>query len=160
MLFPFSLLAQNCATGKERVDSIEKSFEKEVLKFTNKERKKRGLKPFKWDEKLSYAARYHAKDMAVDDYFEHTSHDRNANGKLKEGCGTFDRIEAFVVNNYAAENISAGRTSPKAVVDSWMKSKGHRKNILNKDYTLLGIGYYYTEDSEYSHYWVQNFGGN
>ena len=159
LILNINLPAQNCPTGNERVVSINQDFEKEVLRLTNKERKKRGLKKLKWNESLAYAARYHAKDMAVENYFEHHSYDRKSNSRLKEVCGTFDRIEAFIVFNYLAENISAGQVTPEEVVKSWMKSSGHRKNILNKQFTEIGIGYYRTDYSEYEYYWVQNFGG-
>ncbi len=154
------LFAQNCPTGNEKVKSINQDFEKEVLKLTNKERKKRGLKKLKWNETLAYSARYHAQDMAEENYFEHSSFDRNSNGKLKEVCGTFDRVEAFIVFNYLAENISAGQVTPEAVVKSWMKSPGHRKNILGKNFSELGVGFYQSNNSEYEYYWVQNFGGD
>ncbi len=154
-----NMSAQSCATGNERVRCVHQNFEKEILRLTNKERKKRGLRKLKLNETLAFAARYHAKDMAVDNYFEHDTYDRQANGKLKGVCGTFERIEAFIEFPYLAENISAGKTTPKAVVDGWMKSSGHRKNILNNDYSEIGIGYYQLEDSKYQYYWVQNFGG-
>jgi uncharacterized protein YkwD len=155
-LFSFS---QNCPTGEERIESIQNNFEKQVLLLTNVEREKRGLKPLEWDGTLAYAARYHAKDMAIDNYFDHDSYDRK--GKiLRKSCSIFDRIEAFIEYPYLAENISAGRTGPEEVVKAWMKSTGHRKNILDKNMARMGVGYYYSEDSEYGHYWVQNFGGD
>lgn len=159
IMIPHFLWAQKCPTGEERIEAVNSAFEKEVLRLTNKERKKRGLKPLKWDETLAYSARYHAKDMAMDNYFDHDSYDRKGK-KLVKVCGTFERIESFISYPYLAENISAGRLTPKEVVDAWMKSSGHRKNILNKNMTRLGVGYYYKEDTEYGHYWVQNFGGD
>lgn len=153
------LLAQDCPTGEERIESIHASFEKEVLRLTNKERQKRGLSALKLDEKLAYAARYHAKDMAMENYFEHDSYDRKKN-RLRKSCNIFERIGAFANYNYLAENISAGQLTPEEVLKAWMKSPGHKKNILNKDMTLLGVGFYENEDSEYGVYWVQNFGGN
>lgn len=151
--------SQSCPTGNEREISVNPDFERQVIKLTNKEREKRGLKPLEMDESLSYSARYHAKDMAVEDYFDHDSFDRKENGQLKRVCGTFERIEAFANFGTMAENISAGRTTPEAVVEGWMKSPGHRKNILNKNFKKLGVGFYQTNDSEYHYYWVQNFGG-
>ena len=157
-LFAFQLFAQKCPTGEERIESMNSSFEQEVLKLTNKVRKKKGLKSLKWDETLSYSARYHAKDMGEDDYFEHDSYDRKGK-RLVKSCAIFDRIESFIRYPFLAENISAGRTSPEEVVKAWMKSPGHKKNILDRNMTRLGVGYYYVEGSEYGHYWVQNFGG-
>lgn len=157
-LFPFLAHSQKCATGEERVPVENAQFEKEVLRLTNKERKKRGLKPLKWDETLAFAARYHAKDMADDDYFDHDSFNRKGK-RLVRSCSIFERIESFIDYPYLAENISAGRLTPEEVVNAWMKSSGHRKNIMNKNMTKLGVGYFYKEDAEYGHYWVQNFGG-
>jgi len=158
LLIPHLILAQKCPTGEERVAVVNSTFEKEVLLLTNKERKKKGLKPLEWDETLAYSARYHAKDMAIDNYFDHDSFDRKGK-RLVKVCGIFERIESFINYPYLAENISAGRLTPEEVVKAWMKSTGHRKNILNKNMTRLGVGYYYKEDAEYGHYWVQNFGG-
>ncbi|NPD45510.1 MULTISPECIES: CAP domain-containing protein [unclassified Lentimicrobium] len=160
ILFSSSIIfSQNCPTGEERIESVNSSFEKEVLRLTNKERKKRSLSPVKYDEKLALAARYHAKDMAMENYFEHDSYDREKN-RLRKSCDIFERIGAFANYNYLAENISAGQLTPEEVLKAWMKSPGHKKNILNKDMTLLGVGFYENEDSEYGVYWVQNFGGN
>ena len=158
--FTSLLSAQNCATGNEKIKSIDAKIEKEVLRLTNIERQKHGLKKLQLDKKLAYLARYHAKDMAENNYFEHDSYYRNSNNRLKKTCEIFDRISAFVNYDHTAENISAGRSTAKATVDSWMKSSGHKKNILNKDYTKLGVGYYYSDESEYKTYWVQNFGGD
>lgn len=159
ILFSSTLIfAQNYPTGMERIESINSTFEKEVLRLTNKERKKKRLKPLKWDESLAFAARYHAYDMAMEDYFEHDSYDRS-NGRLRKSCRIFDRIEAFANYSYLAENISAGQLTPEDVLKAWMKSSGHKKNILKEEMTLLGVGYYENEDSEYGVYWVQNFGG-
>jgi len=152
--------SQVVPTGKERVKSVNAHFEKEVLRLTNLERKKRGLKPLKLNQSLAYSARYHAKDMAEDNYFNHDSYDRKKNGRMVKVCGTFQRIKAFEKFNYMAENISAGRQTPKSVLKAWMKSPGHKKNILGKNFTEIGIGYYYFGNSAYRHYWVQNFGGN
>ena len=162
LLFSFTsvLNAQSCATGKEKVQSIDKKIEKEILRLTNIERQKHGLKKLQMDNRLAYSARYHANDMAINDYFEHDSYYRDSNNSLKKVCGIFDRISAFANDDHTAENISAGRSTAKATVDSWMNSTGHRKNILNKDYTKLGVGYYSSDDSEYKTYYVQNFGGN
>ncbi len=47
-----------------------------------------------------------------------------------------------------------GQTTPKQVMESWMNSKGHRENILNKNFKKMGVGCYYS-DGRY--YWVQLF---
>ena len=55
-----------------------------------------------------------------------------------------------------AENIAMGQSTPAAVMDSWMRSSGHRANILSTSVTEIGIGF--ARDSAGRPYWVQVFG--
>lgn len=55
----------------------------------------------------------------------------------------------------AGENIAKGQKTPEAVVNAWMNSEGHRANILNPNYTQMGLGY--TADGTV--YWCQMFIG-
>ena len=52
----------------------------------------------------------------------------------------------------AGENIAMGQRTPQEVVQAWMNSEGHRRNILNKDFTHIGVGF---EQSGY--HWTQMF---
>ena len=52
----------------------------------------------------------------------------------------------------AAENIAKGQKTPAAVVNAWMNSSGHRKNILNAGFTHIGVGY-----ADGGNYWTQMF---
>lgn len=60
------------------------------------------------------------------------------------------------------ENIAAGYSTPEAVVEGWKNSSGHRANLLNPNFTELGVGYYYlandTGSVNYNRYWTQVFG--
>jgi len=157
----FSAFAQRyrgMPSGTENPIIQNLDFEKEVLNLVNEIRIKHKLKPVVWQEDLARAARYHAQDMAFDDYMEHATYDRK-NNRLVKVCATFNRIEKFIELSYLAENISAGRTTAKATVDGWMKSKSHRENILNPNFKYLGVGYAYKENTAYLHYWVEDFGG-
>ena len=147
-------------TGKEKIESTKESFEQAVLALVNKERKKRRRKPLVWNDQLAYAARYHAKDMAVDGYFDHDSKDKRKNGSHKKVCNVFDRMNQFLGKKVFArsENIAVGDPTPEAVMKAWMSSKGHRRNILDKDTKYIGIAYIEVEGSEWRSYWVQNFG--
>lgn len=163
ILLPVFLVAQDfkgMPTGKERVASSNKAFEQAILELVNKERKKRRRKPLVWKDALAHSARYHAKDMAVDGYFEHDSQDKRKRKGHKKVCGVFDRINQFVGKAIFArsENIAAGQITPEEVIKHWMSSKGHRQNILDKDAKYLGVGYIELEGSEWGTYWVQNFG--
>jgi uncharacterized protein YkwD len=54
----------------------------------------------------------------------------------------------------AGENIAQGQRTPQEVVQAWMNSPGHRKNILSRDFTHIGVGY----ESQGNH-WTQMFIG-
>ena len=137
---------------KEDDDTIisASEFELKVLDLVNNERAKHGLSPLVWDEASANVARMHSKDMAQRNFFSHTNPD---------GQSPFDRLKNHGISySYAAENIAAGQETPESVVTAWMNSDGHRKNILNKSMTKLGVGYYQSE-SGYKHYWTQCFIG-
>ena len=118
-----------------------------VLKLVNAERKKAGLQPLTLSEKLTNIAYTKAKDMAEKNYFSHQSPTYGS---------PFDMLKQFGVSFSAAgENIAAGQRSAEEVMDSWMNSSGHKANILNKNYTQLGVGFY--RGGSYGTEWVQLF---
>ena len=115
----------------------------EVLDLVNAERAKNGLSPLVLDPELASNANVRAKEIV-----EQISHTR-PNG---ESCDT-----AVTVNwSYIGENIAMGYPTPEAVMNGWMNSDGHRKNILNGDFTKIGIG---VCSSGGAMYWVQLFVG-
>jgi uncharacterized protein YkwD len=129
------------------------SPEAQVLALTNAERAKAGCGALRTNSALVEAAEAHAADMVDHHYFAHDSQD---------GRSPFDRMKAAGFKGGAmAENIAVGYTSPAAVVKGWMNSPGHRANILNCSYTMLGVGYdpgqVKPEWGKGS--WVQDFGG-
>lgn len=143
---------QGMPSGQEEVASSNEAFEKEVLLLMNTIRQQKGLPALQLHPDLTKAARYHAKDMSMDRYFEHDSHDRLPSG-AKKRLGNFgERLRRFAPNISGgwAENLAVGQRSPKEVMHSWMNSTGHRKNILNRHYQYIGIGYV-------DGYWVQDF---
>ena len=118
-----------------------------VLKLVNAERAKVGLQPLTLSEKLTNIAYTKAKDMADKGYFSHQSPTYGS---------PFDMLKQFGVSySYAGENIAAGQKSAEEVMNSWMNSSGHKANILNKNYTQLGVGFY--RGGEYGTEWVQLF---
>jgi uncharacterized YkwD family protein len=122
-------------------------FEKEVADLVNKERKKHHLKPLILSLKVSKLAREKSEDMRDKDYFDHHS------PTYGKPCEHMKKQE--IKYGYCGENIAAGSTTPKEVMDRWMKSEGHRNNILNKNYTHIGVGY--AEGGRYGTYWTQQF---
>jgi uncharacterized protein YkwD len=108
--------------------------------------------PLTVDPHLRAAARDHSQDMATNNYFSHTSQDGR----------TFDqRIwqSGYTGGFPLGENIAAGASSAQAVVDGWMSSSGHCRNIMNGSFRVIGIGYAFNQSSSYRHYWTQSFGG-
>lgn len=124
-----------------------------MLTLTNQERAKSGCGPLKFDRSLIDAAEAHAADMVDEHYFAHDSLD---------GRSPFDRMKAAgFAGGSMAENIAVGYSTPAAVVAGWMKSPGHRANILNCGYTVIGIGYDpgQVKPDWGNGSWVQDFGG-
>ena len=125
-------------------DSAVTNYENKVIRLVNEIRVKNGLKALTADWQLSRVARYKSQDMKDNNYFSHTS----------PVYGTpFNMIKNFGISyKSAAENIAKGQRTPKAVVDAWMNSSGHRANILNPSYTKIGVGYV-----SGGNYWTQMF---
>ncbi|RLQ95214.1 CAP domain-containing protein [Falsibacillus albus] len=121
-------------------------FEQQVVDLTNKERTQRGLSPLKVDKNLSNMAREKSADMQRNHYFDHQSPTYGS---------PFDMMKKWGIDyRSAGENIAMGQQSPQEVVTAWMNSQGHRENILNPDYTHIGVGY--VKDGNY---WTQEFIG-
>ena len=121
-------------------------FAVEVLRLVNLERAKVGAAPLRLSNDLMNATAVRAEEITRS--FSHTRPDGSS-------CFTLVRNQ----NRTMGENIAAGSTTPAAVVDQWMHSKGHRENMLDKRFKELGIGHCYKEGSSYGHYWVQMFRG-
>ena len=136
--------------GDNKVEQSAPSSEAEqVLNLVNAERSKAGLKPLKMSEELRSIANLKSRDMAENNYFDHTS----------KTYGTpFQMLQDFGVHYSAAgENIAAGQRTPEEVMNSWMNSSGHRANILNANFDTIGVGVY--KGGKYGVYWTQLFTG-
>lgn len=124
--------------------------EQTLIDLTNEERKKAEqdeLKPLKMNPQLMEVARKHAANMAAQDKLSHTLDDKNP----------VDRVKAAGYNSkYVGENISWNPATPKEAVAAWMDSEPHRKNILKKEYTEIGVAVVKNKKGE--PYWVQVFG--
>lgn len=136
-------------TEKPEVDTPENnetlSYMEQVVSLVNKERAKGGLAPLTMDIKISAAAQVRAKEC--EQSFSHTRPDgRNFATALKEQEVSYRR---------AGENIAWGQRSPEEVVNAWMSSKGHRANIMNANFTKIGVGYY--QNARGTNYWCQLF---
>jgi uncharacterized YkwD family protein len=140
------------AQQSENTDKAEQTkdasqFEQKVVDLVNQEREKQGLKPLTLNKKLSDVARTKSKDMMDKGYFDHNSPTYGS---------PFDMMKQFGIEyTTAGENIAKGQQSPEDVMNAWMNSDGHRKNILNPDFTEIGVGYVKGDTT----YWTQQFIG-
>jgi uncharacterized protein YkwD len=122
----------------------------EVVDLTNVERTAQGRGRLRANPRLMRAAQIHAEQMA------HA-------GKLAHvlPAAAYPRAEdRLAAADYPwqtfGENVAFGQSSAAAALDNWMHSQGHRKNILNSDFTELGAGY--AIDRGGRPYYVQVFG--
>jgi len=105
--------------------------------------------PLALNAQLNQASQAHAQDMATNNYFSHTSRD---------GTSPWTRIQRTGYSyRYAAENIAAGYSTNALVVQGWLNSAGHCRNIMNGNLKDLGVGYAYSSTARYHHYWVTDF---
>ncbi|PWJ40761.1 CAP domain-containing protein [Sediminitomix flava] len=148
---------QGCATGDEFPSSEFESKELNLFDQINALRASEGLATFTWDEGLVRSARYHAQDMAKDDYFNVDTYDR-VDGQLELQCTLSERIVRFN-QNAKGENIAFLLSSPTEVIQTWLDEEGFRENLLSPVYQAVGIGYYsVTHQSKEIQYWVMDVG--
>lgn len=128
-------------------DNTNLSYVEQVVALVNKERAKEGLAPLSVDTKVQAAAQVRA--LECEQSFSHTRpNGSNFATALKEQNVSYRR---------AGENIAWGQRSPEEVVKAWMNSAGHRANIMNSNFTKIGVGYY--QNAKGVNYWSQLFIG-
>lgn len=123
------------------------SYSEQVVQLVNKEREKAGLQPLAISQPAAAAALVRAKE--TERSFSHTRPDgRQFSTALTEQGVRF---------RTSGENIAWGQRTPEQVMQGWMNSPGHRSNILNANYTAIGVGYY--RNTSGTNYWTQLFIG-
>ena len=131
---------------QQESETFNTAYEAQVLRLVNAERAKYGLSAFSVDEGAVKVA--HLRATEIVQRFSHTRPD---------GSSCFSATTQFGVSfRTAGENIAYGYRSPEQVVQGWMNSEGHRKNILSASFSVIGIGCY---ESRGVLYWSQFFIG-
>ena len=119
-------------------------FEAQVVDLVNQERGRAGLKHLNMRDDLNKVAETKSQDMVSKGYFSHQSPTYGS---------PFNMLKQFGISyRTAGENIAQGQRTPGEVMDSWMKSPGHRQNILNPQFDSIGVG-------EVNKTWTQVFTG-
>ena len=146
-LFVTALAVAATALAEEKPALKLSDDEKAVIELTNAERKKADLPPLKPNPKLFEAARSHAANMAKQDKLDHELDEKTPEDRLKAAGYKYSRW---------GENIGWSYADPKRAIEGWMDSPIHKDNILNKDFTEIGVAMVKNEKGE--PYWVQVFG--
>ncbi|HVR97434.1 MAG TPA: CAP domain-containing protein [Thermoanaerobaculia bacterium] len=121
-----------------------------ILAAVNAARQDGGRPPLRLEPRLNTAAQKHAEDMLARVYYSH---------KTPEGTMPWSRVQAAgYTPSIVGENIAAGHVRVDEVMDAWLHSSGHRRNILEGRFTEVGIGLAVgTYDHRYQLLWVQEF---
>lgn len=129
------------ALSVQERELVNLAYERQILDLVNVARSRAQLPPLQWNEKAAEVARGHSRDMESNDFFDHVS--------ATTGSDPFERLkQASISYRMAGENIAAGYPDAIEAHESWMNSPGHRKNVLEKGFTQLGVGVitdYYTQ---------------
>ncbi|MDJ0460887.1 CAP domain-containing protein [Streptomyces sp. H27-C3] len=132
--------------GKGVGSGAASTAEAAVLTLVNQERSKAGCTPVRPNQLLAKLAGDFSQDMAARGFFDHTDPD---------GATPWDRADKAGIDDLGGENIARGQADARSVMDAWMKSEGHRANILNCDYKTLGVGVHIAGGGPW---WTQDFG--
>ena len=112
--------------------TIQSSAEQKILELMNEKRVAAGLKPLTMDNTLLDVARYKSNHMIQYNYFSHTNPD---------GTNWTNWLKTLGYKYTAtAENIAYNSYDPVELFNQWWNSSGHRQNMMNPNYTKVGIG--------------------
>lgn len=130
------------------LDSQEAAF----LRLINDYRAQHGVGELTAVASLNRASYDHSADMAENGYFDHDSQDgRTPEDRMAEA--------GYDTDTSTGENIAAGYPDAEEVFQTWRDSPGHNENMLDEDFTAIGIGLATVDGSEYTEYWTTDFGG-
>jgi len=116
-----------------------------IADLVNEEREKAGLSPLTLVSETNGAAAIRAEEIYS--VFAHERPDGSKYRTVLDQCG--------ITYGFCGENVAYGYRTPKAVMDGWMNSEGHKANILNERFTKIGVGHYVGPNGY--HYWSQLF---
>ena len=111
-------------SGRDEVDAF--------ARLVNDYRKTKGCKALAWVGPVAVIAQRHSEDMFNYGFFSHINH---------LGQTPFERLQSAGIRyRIAAENIASGQQTAEQVLQSWLSSSGHRRNIENCELTQHGVG--------------------
>lgn len=122
-------------------DGVTDALARKIFERTNLERQKASLPPLTWNPILGQAAFNHSQDMCKYDFFSHESpveRRMTPADRVREvgGPGNTYGENIYWSNGYPVEKV------PALALTEWMSDPGHRENIVNREFHLLGVGVY------------------
>ncbi|BCJ48190.1 hypothetical protein GCM10010168_25500 [Actinoplanes ianthinogenes] len=130
-----------------KVKAAEQTLQADIIRLTNVQRTAHGCAALTENAQLTVAARGHSAWMGQTGQFSHTG---------RSGSDFVVRSKAAGYARPSAENIAWGYRSADEVVGAWMRSPGHRANILNCKSKTVGVGAVYSANG--APYYTQDFG--
>jgi uncharacterized protein YkwD len=130
-----------------KAKAAEQTLQADILRLTNDQRAEHGCGALTPNAQLTEAARGHSAWMGRTGEFSHTG---------RGGSNFVARAKAAGYARPSAENIAWGYRSAAELVGAWMRSPGHRANILNCRSKTVGIGAVYAQNG--APYYTQDFG--
>lgn len=133
------------ASSKSKGILHPKELERRIFQLTNEARRKNGLPALDSDNDLAEKARGKSDDMLINKYFSHISPKGETlkDRMVEEKPASFKTMARIGENIYMGERFDYSadvKTQARMIVDGWMTSPGHRKNILEPNYTHMGVG--------------------
>ena len=148
------LVLASCASngGRQASTAVEcrQSPEQDLLRLVNIQRQEHGLAPLQVDMRLVLAARSHADDIAKSGRIGHVG---------QNGSQPVDRVER---EGYpwmlVGETVAAGQLQAVEVVEGWLESPPHRRDLLEPRFAAAGIALVTSRTARYEALWVMVFG--
>lgn len=126
---------------------IVESLPDQVVRLTNAERRKAGLRELGTHSLLELMAEHMARDLSILGVLRH----EDRHGRDLVTRANLVRYPWMAIG----ENVAQGQRTPREVVLAWMRSKGHRENILSPEYREIGVA---LVSGKKGRFWVQIFG--
>ncbi len=146
------------SSGSQVADCVLTDYQREMLAQLNRVRsvaRNCGDQRFEATSPLTFscsihpAAQRHSIDMATNNFFSHTGSD---------GLRVSHRVSATGYEwGVVGENIAAGFDSVGEVMDGWLASEGHCRNIMDSRFTIFAVSRVFTSSADYPDYWTQVF---
>lgn len=145
----FNMSDEAIISEGKRLYEMYRSYAEEVLKYTNEVRAQAGVAPLTLDGSLCIVSFGRAYEMIAGNKVNHERPNGLPWSSLTDSAGiNYEKL---------GENIAAGNFDPQMVVNKWKNSERHYNNMINPEYTKLGVGYFHDDNFIYLNTWVQTF---